>query len=301
MVDMTENLSYRGRVNLLAAAWGAAAVVVQTEFLRAVMASSAGGTLGVGAVLGVWLAGIALGAPAGGRLARKSNNSLLMADLLAMLAPFLAMFGLLYLVSIRSVASVPSGELVPLTTLSLHGGVACLPFALLIGAGFPLLARLASSRDIASRDPAALFIGGVWAGEAAGAFVGGMAFTFLLAGRSSPSINVLGFAALPLAVSWLLPGSRHLALNTSKTIFIILFAALLVYSGPLIGLHNSLCWRGAGAPGTITGSRWSRYGYLALGELSGQSTFYENGRPVASFPRSLDRCRGGGTAALPAP
>ena len=281
---MKLSLTNRFRVNFLAASFGAAALVVQTEILRSVMASAAGGTLAVGAALGAWLFWIGTGAMAGGWVSSHARSPLKVAVLVSVLALPAGLFGIFYLAGIRQLTQVPAGELIPLADLCFHSALACGPFAALVGLSFPIFASLACRGQIASPSPAAVFIGGLWAAEAAGSFLSGVIFTFFLSGRTSPVFNTLVFSALPLAVSLFLKArkTRSLAL-ASGSIFLLVFL-IFSFMPHLENRFFLLQWRGLGSPGEYLSSSWTRYRSIILSRLSDQTTVFDNGIPTLSFP-----------------
>ncbi len=281
---MKLSLTNRFRINFLAASFGAAALVVQTEILRSVMASAAGGTLAVGAALGAWLCWIGIGAMAGGWISSHARSPIKTAILVSVLALPAGLFGIFYLAGIRQLAQVPAGELIPLADLFFHSALACGPFAILVGLSFPIFARIASQGQIASSSPAAVFIGGLWAAEAAGSFVSGVLFTFILSGRTSPVFNTSVFGALPLLASLFFKAERGKSLAlASGSIFFIGF--LILSSLPhLENKFFSLHWSGLGSPGEYISSVWTRYRSILFVRLSDQTTVFDNGTPTVSFP-----------------
>ncbi|HUU29441.1 MAG TPA: hypothetical protein VM123_16690 [archaeon] len=277
-------LSNRQKVNLLAASFGASSIIVQTEFLRGVMEAAAGGTLAVGAALGAWMCWIALGALAGGWLARIIQDARKTAFFISALALPCALFPVLLLASIRLLLGLPGGELIPFDTLGVWSALACGPHALLVGLSFPIFAKLSTRDQIAYPSGAALFIGGLWAAEAAGAFFAGVFFTLILAGRTSPLLNVTLFGSLPLLLSSFLgfyPGRFGKLISTS---FVLLCLVVFILVPSLEKKISLLYWQGLGSPGELLSQRWTRYCNLVAGRLGEQTTFYDDGYPVFNFP-----------------
>ena len=281
---MKLSLTYHFRINFLAATFGAAALVVQTEILRSVMAAAAGGTLAVGAALGAWLCWIGLGAAAGGWISSRVRSLVETAILVSVLALPAGLFAIFYLAGIRQLIQIQAGELIPLADLLVHSALACGPFALLVGLSFPVFAEISSRDQIASSSPSAVFIGGVWASEAAGSFLSGVIFTFILSGRTGPVFNTAVFGALPLLASLFLKAKKgkSLALASGGSVF---FAFLILAFLPYLeNKFSTLHWRGLGSPGEYISSAWTRYRSTLLVRLSGQTTVFDNSIPTASFP-----------------
>jgi spermidine synthase len=279
------NLEGRSRIYLVGAAFGAAALIVQTEFLRAVMESTAGGTLAVGAALGAWLISIAAGALLGGRLSASRAGGQSLAFVFSALALPCGLFLIFAVGALRFWLHTPAGEVVPFFSLAWMSLTGCAPFALLVGMTFPLLAALAlKAGEPVLLPSSALFIGGLWAAEAAGAFLAGLLFTFVLSGRTGPVFNVALGSSLPLAAAVLIrllhgrAGRLISAASISVLILVLLFTPLLERT------FTSLRWQGLGAPGELLASTWTRYRSLFLGRLADQTTLYDNGEPALSFP-----------------
>ncbi|MEA1996966.1 MAG: hypothetical protein U9N45_04980 [Gemmatimonadota bacterium] len=277
-------LPERQKIYILAASFGACSLVVQTEFLRQVMASAAGGTLAVGAALCAWLCWIALGAWAGGFVCSVSRDLRKALFFICALALPAALFPVFCFAGLRLMLDIPAGELVTMDTLGAWSGLASCPLAFFVGLSFPVFAGIASREQTACRSRAAVFIGGLWAAEAAGAFISGLIFTFILAGRTSPVLNTAVFGSLPLILSaclGLYPGKTGKYLSSA---LILACLTAFFFLPRLETKASSLYWEGLGSPGTLLSSRWTRYSHLIFSALSGETTLFENGLPVATFP-----------------
>lgn len=271
---------------LIAWAFGASALVVQTEYLRGAMVVSDGGTLAAGAALAAWLTVICAGSLAGTLLDRfvaHPRRALCGAGILALPS---AVFLLFYLVSFRQSAGLNPGLIAPPSAVFTRCLVACLPYCFCIGLSFPLISRFTSpEQEKTPAFSAGRLLGEVWAAEALGSFVAGVGFTFLLAGHTSPASNVLFFGALPslavLAACLKRPAAVWIAAGAT------LCALLPIYLfQPLSGRLADLEWQALGAPGRKVSAQWGRYGSLILAESEGQHTLFENGTPRAVFPDS---------------
>jgi|GEM_PF-2928631 predicted membrane-bound spermidine synthase len=281
---MKLSLTNRFRVNFLAASFGAAALVVQTEILRSVMASAAGGTLAVGATLGAWLCWIGIGAVAGGWISSHARSLVKAAILVSVMALPAGLFGIFYLAGIRQLTQVPAGELIPLTDLFFHSALACGPFAVLVGFSFPIFAGIASRGQIASSSPAAVFIGGLWAAEAAGSFVSGVLFTFILSGRTNPVFNTSVFSVLPLLASLFLKAEKRKSFALATVSIFIILSLVLSALPRLENKFFTLYWSGLGSPGEYLSGIWTRYRSLLFVRISDQTTVFDNGMPTVCFP-----------------
>ena len=132
--------SQRMRVALAAFAAGALALLAQSLLLREELLLYGGNEIAVGAFLGLWLAGIAVGALAVRRFAADADR---------LTVPLLVGLGLLPLAAVvlarlaRDAAGVPAYEPFPLTGLLLWSIPVAVPVALATGALVPSLAARA--------------------------------------------------------------------------------------------------------------------------------------------------------------
>ncbi len=271
---------------LIAGAFGASALVVQTEYLRGAMVVSDGGALAVGAALAAWLTMICAGSLAGTLLDRFIAHPRRVLCITGILALPSAVFLLFHLVSFRQSAGLIPGLIASPSAVFRRCLIACLPYCFCIGLSFPLISRLTSPEHAkASVFSTDRVLGAVWAAEALGSFLAGIVFTFMLAGYTSPASNVLFFGALPalaLPAAWLRK-SRAVLVAAGAA----LCALLAVYLfQPLTGRLTDLEWQSLGAPGQKVNAQWGRYGSLILAESEGQHTLFENGTPRAVFPDS---------------
>ncbi|MBN2289955.1 MAG: hypothetical protein JXQ83_11535 [Candidatus Glassbacteria bacterium] len=281
---MNDNFSIRAKAYLLGASFGASALVVQTEFLRAVMEAAAGGALAVSAALGAWLFWIALGAAAGGLLVRVVESPGKTAFFCALLSLPLGL-GLIFLAGIpRRWLGVGPGELIPFETLLTWNAMVCAGSALLVGLSFPVLARLASEGFLFERENTAAAVGGLWAAEAAGALVAGVLFTFILAGRTTPVMNICLFSSVPPVVAGLsgIYHTRPGRIFSAALVPAVLLA--LIFSPRLESRFLGLRWEAMGSQGQVRAAQWTHYRSLVLAELDNQATVYDNGVPAFSFP-----------------
>lgn len=283
-MKLSFSLSAFQKTNILAASFGSSSLVVQTEFLRGVMQAAAGGTLAVGAALGAWLCWIAIGALLGGWLASSSLDTRKSVFLVCALALPSAIFPIILLSGLRLFMSVPYGQMIPLETLALWSALACCPFGLVVGLSFPLFAKMASRNQIAYPSVSGVFLGGLWGAEAFGAFLSGIVFTFLLAGRTNPLANTAVFGSLPVLVCSSLsiyPGKPGRLFSAS---FIFICLVIFIRLPFLERQVSFLYWRGFGSPGELLSLHWTRYSTILFDRVSDQTTLYDNGQPVLNFP-----------------
>jgi len=281
---MKNIFSPRTKAYLLGAGFGAGALIVQTELLRAVMEAAAGGALAVSAALGAWLFWIALGASASGLLARFIKSPEKAAFCCSILSLPLGL-GLIYLAGVpRRWLEIGPGELIPFETLLAWSAAASAPFALLIGFSFPILARVAAGDDFFERENTPGTVGGLWAAEAAGALFSGLVFTLVLASNATPIFNVCLFASFPPLIG---ASSGIYRSRPGRILSIALVPAVLLTLISIPRLENHflrLRWESLGSHGERKASQWTLYRHLLLAGLDNQTTLYDNGFPAYSFP-----------------
>jgi spermidine synthase len=176
-------------------ALGCTTAVLQMTALRELLTVFAGNELDIGITLAVWLAAVGAGSAAGRRLRSSAALGI------AVLASGLLAQPLLSLVPVlRPLLSLELGEAVPLGW-TLAATVAVLaPFCVPIGMQFPLAAAALGGRAAH-----------VYLLEAAGAFLGGMLSTFVLAGRVPVAVIAAAVACLHVLLAALLAGRRLIA------------------------------------------------------------------------------------------
>jgi spermidine synthase len=274
---------------------GAFALQAQVFFSREALVVFYGNELALGAVLGTWLLGIALGACAaraglpvwtrGGRPDRLRYGILLG---MSALLPGQAMA----LRTARAWLDVPVGEYAPLGAILSAGFLLFLPTALGVGFYFPLACHALAGRAAPGARGAS--VGRIYMAEALGSMAGGMVLTFVLLPRLNAvglvaSASLTGFlAACCAAPAW--RGRRAAALLCAVPLAVLLWPGL---GGWLNAAAERARWRAFGVLGDRTGIRLvaahdSRYQNLALIESGGQYTLFANGDVAAVFPDPIE-------------
>jgi len=242
------------------AALGLACGVAQAVLLRESMAQAAGSELAWGVVLAVWLAGMSAGARLGVRVGRP--------ELGAWGPPLVVLASLGAVVLLRAaplLAGTTPGEVLATQRAAWLWAAAVLPVAVAGGWCFPLLTAALGGAGAAGR---------AWALEAAGAFVGGVMFTFALA-----KVGSVTALAVALAVVFLLALGR----NSPRTAT----AGLALAAGLALpwadGAVARISWAWAGHPGELLAWANTRQQRLELG--SGPPlAVYGDGALIATTP-----------------
>lgn len=256
---------------------GCLTTACQIHLTRECLTLFSGNELCLGAALGSWLCGIALGSAAGGWLARRRVALLLPATVLAVVAPL----SIVLLRVFRALAGVSAGELPGLWALLAAGALLVLPAALLSGALFPMLCAAAE----ASGDPQP--VGRVYAIESVGAAAGGAVVSMWAAGTLLP-FESLALCALPALVFLALAPSR---LASRWRLLVGNLPTALLLAASIGGLWARLDEWSAGLrfESLSTGERlldWrdTPYQRLDLGERDGQFSLYGDGKLLLTFP-----------------
>jgi len=245
---------------------GLGALLAQIIMLRELMVVFSGNELTTGIMLAAWLLWTALGSALLGALAdRIQGKSSFFASMQLILALILLASFLLarYL---RPLLGIPAGEIASLPQMVAGIFVLLIPLCLCSGFLFALGCSLLGG--IAGKGPRA--VGVVYAYEALGAGIGGIAFSYLLIHILTPWQIVLIAAAL-FALSAFLLGRR---LRPVALVWIGLLLGLLVF----YGTHLNLISQGWGWQGyRVIASKDTIYGNITVITDGPQVSFFENG------------------------
>jgi len=244
-----------GRTTVIIVLLGASAALLQVIALRAFMTVFSGNELDLGITLAVWL--LAVGA--GSAFASNAANPRSLGAVVLLTG--LAAHPLLTLIPfIRTSIGLEPGEVVPLFTTVMATIVVLAPVCILIGMQFPLAVRSLDGK--AAR---------VYLLEAAGAFLGGVLFTFLLSGRIGTPALLTVVCMVVIVLGAILLGKKALAL--------LIVVPLLIALGQT-RLHH------ASPPEDMTrfSRTESRYGVIEVFQAHGQFNVYSSGKFQFSTP-----------------
>jgi predicted membrane-bound spermidine synthase len=264
------------------AAIGALAVVHQTILVREFLAVFSGNELTLALVLAGWLLGVALGAWSGGALGRKPG----LAEIFLFLgtAALIAAGPLSVLIvrDARDFLSIPVGQYASFEQLALAALLIGVPSAFPVGFLFPVAGTVASELGKKSTS-----IGSVYTWEALGATLGGLIFTFILAGKTDHFTALALFGVITVSAQccfFFSQGNRKIGLVSFAAAAALVIA---IFGGAFAGLEQrglKLRWEN-GSPGVeLVENRDSRYQNVAIGRIAEQYSLYGNGEVVASFP-----------------
>ncbi len=237
---------------------GIAAGISQALLLREAMAATGGSELAWGTVMALWLVGMACGSRLGVRVGGGSA-----ASSLPLLTIMLAAAGVVLLRAAPSLVGAAPGETIATWHATWLWAAAVIPPAVSGGLAFPIFTgRLVSGGAGAS-----------YGLEAAGALVGGLALSFVLAPLgTAAALCLTGAMAAPFA---LLPNHRVLASVAAVGLTIV-----AGFAGESLAVA---AWRWAGHPGVL--SQWEETRQQRLELAAGPPrVLYTDGRLAASYP-----------------
>jgi spermidine synthase len=267
---------------------GMYAAIAQVLLLRELLVVLYGNELCLGTILGVWLLGVSLGASIGGEIGTRSRYPhtlfLLILALMTMILPI----AIIILRSLRIFIDVPRGTILPFVPMLLICLAIIVPVSINVGLSFPFAAKarmkLKEEKGSAAK---------IYAIEAIGAMIGGIIFTFFMAGKIQTG-QVLGIIAC-VVLSFVI--IYYFCLNFRSrgikvAIGILSLSSLLVF--PSLGRSferksQRLRWKSYGHTALPLLSYDSKYQHLDIERHQGQYNLYANGKYVLSFPDPYTR------------
>jgi spermidine synthase len=261
---------------------GAFAMVVQTILLREFFVVAAGNEISFGIAMGSWLLGVSSGSLAGAFFSRERSSTAAAFHWAALAMCLSAPLLLAGVRSLHLLGAMPRGTLLPLAKTLYLVPLLTLPFSFLSGFSFPLAARLRPR----PAEKAAATMAGAFAWDSLGAMAGGLAYTFLLVGKSDP-VTITALFALPLlAGAWAVArqaAKRPLFSPAPPAVLLLLAAIFSGGSGRCESWLVALRWQGISAD-ELVAARDSSYQNLQLGAAAGQYSLFANGQLAAVFP-----------------
>ncbi len=269
-------------------------LISQVLILREFLMVFQGNEFSVGIVLGSWLLLEALGSWLSGRRADRSRDPLAAFATVQVMLSLLLPLTLLLIRTNRHLLGISPWEAVSYLQIWVVSLTALGPLALVNGAAFTYGCRLMETGGRARMHSP----GRVYALESLGAFVGGLAFTFLLVGRAHPIEIAFGLGALSMGCVLFLirsAGGRHGSLETggrgAGTHLVHGVVCLLLMGLFVAGALSPICDRiqrwaleRRWSPLALQESVDSIFGNIAVLELGEQQMLYQNGIPTITLP-----------------
>ncbi|MCP4197373.1 MAG: hypothetical protein GY762_09495 [Proteobacteria bacterium] len=267
------------RTDMFGLALGFFATISQVVLVREALSVSGGNEITTALSFFSWLVGVGIGAMAAWPIA--SPGKALTLGLCA--APFMAGGGLFALRLHRLILDIPRGGdpsiggLLILLVVGLGAGG--------LATGF-LFTAMARALETGVKGP----VSRLYATEAAGSLLGGLAFTFLFAGWI-PHLVAIGFGGTLLAASATLQPSlsRSARMVQGGLAFLLIFASA---AGPLSRMDHRAEIRAfslLGAPGTFVKSVDTAYSHLTLSRHEDQFQLFRDNRYETAFPDPWER------------
>ena len=245
---------------------GLGALLAQIILLRELMKVFSGNELTAGIVLTAWLLWTAAGSALSGALADRIQDKPFIFATVQLILSVILLASFLLTRYLRPLLGIPAGEIASLLQMVAGIFVLLIPFGLCSGFLFALGCSLLG--EITSKG--ARSIGHVYAYEALGAGIGGIAFSLLLIHILNPWQICLLTAALFALSAFLL--SRRLRLIA--LVWVGLLIGLLV----LFGIQLDLISQGWGWQGyRLVASKDTIYGNISVITEGPQVSFLENG------------------------
>lgn len=246
-------------------------MALEIALIRTLFVGLQGNELTLGVALFAWLAGGGLGSSLTLGLSEriKRPKQALFFCLLGMIAliplSFVAGYGG------RAIVGNPASSLTDPVSVILVSLIALLPISALNGFIFNLMSSLETLRGGA--------VSRVYAYESAGAAVGGLLYSFLGAGYLRPFQVGLALSAV-IALAALILALKGLKNKGFAVLPLILVGAFALNSNLLENAASGLRWGEI----KVTSEINTRYGNLAVSVNEGETTLYEDGSPVFTFP-----------------
>jgi len=245
---------------------GMGVLLAQVILLREIMVVFSGNELTTGIMLAAWLFWTALGSALLGALADRIPGKASLFSSMQLLLALILLASFLLARYLRPLLGVPAGEIASLPQMAAGIFVLLIPLCLCSGFLFALGCSLLG--EIAGKE--ARSVGAVYASEALGAGIGGIAFSYLLIRILTPWQVCLIAAAL-FALSALLLAKK---LRPVALVWIGLLIGLLVFYGTRLNLiSQGWGWQGY----RVIASKDTIYGNITVITDGPQVSFFENG------------------------
>jgi spermidine synthase len=271
------------------------ALASQSILLRELLVVVLGNEVIFGISLAHWLLAVFVGAWTGGRAAERSRRPIIVLSLSLMTMCLLPPLLITLIRNLYPLSQTPAGTYIPFFKVFVFSGLFIVPFAFFIGFTFPLAARLqVSRRQKPGRQPRrqnpVVHVADVYIVESVGALLGGVIFSFLLAGKANPYFwEALLALPLLLIVGLMNVKLRQLLVFSLVLILLVLDILVLTPYGHARLDHITVRQRWRSFSGSdLVFSTDSRYQNIALGEMGGQYNLYTNGQLAGIFPEEND-------------
>ncbi|RLB07232.1 MAG: hypothetical protein DRG50_03405, partial [Deltaproteobacteria bacterium] len=266
----------KGRVVFAFVLMGLGALLAQIVLLRELMVVFSGNELSTGVMLSAWLLWTALGSAILGIFSDRIKGKTSLFSSVQLVLAFILPTSLLLARYLRPILGVPVGEIASLPQMIAGIFFLLLPFCLFSGFLFSLGCSLLG--EILGKE--ARSVGFVYAYEALGAGIGGIAFSYFF-------IHFLNSWQVILLTSALLALSSFLLAKKIKPLAVLwmcfALAILIFYSGQINLISKGWGWKGY----KVIASKDTIYGNITVITNGLQMSFFENGVWNFTYPDPL--------------
>jgi len=262
---------------------GLTIAATQGLLIRLLLVSFSGNELSIGLILGNWMLAEALGSNLGGRFAHRLKNAFKSFIFLQTIFAIMLLLTICACYLVRRLAGAAPGEALGFVPIFWTSLLLLAPLSAVHGAMFSV--GCATYNKGATQDRTV--VGQLYAYEALGAMVGGVALTFVFIPYFNPVQIGLILTVLDLATAllllWPIAHLRRLGWPVAMIGLLACTCFYLLLSPQALALHRSLVqlrWQVY----NVVYDRDSPYGNVAVTQLLGQYTFLTNGAPVLTTP-----------------
>jgi spermidine synthase len=266
------------RVKSVILLYGAGTMVAQVLILRELLVLAQGQELKLALGLWCWLLWVGLGSLAGGRFTPAGAGPGRLGGLLAllgMLLPATILTGR----ALPTLAHLPLGQSLPLSTTFLLFLVLLAPFGLVSGYFFPSAVQVLANTDKSPQGAT----GRVYYLETLGAALGVALLQILFIGRFANLSLGLGVGFLLALAPWVLARPRSITARTAITVNLLVLAAALVLAPRLEVISRAWQWPGRQVIATVD----SPYALLSAQREAEQISFFANNLWQFTYPDPL--------------
>ncbi len=273
------------RISLALFLIGFVAIVGQIVLIRELLVIFYGNELSTAIILASWLIWTSLGSVTLGRIADAISHKHRIFALVQFVLAFLLPSSIMAVRLSKILWNIPVGEVVDLTTMTAISFAILAPFCFLSGFLFALGCSL-HSEATGGRGKS---VGTVYLLEAIGSGTGGIAFTGLFIHLFNHLQTSFAISALLILCSMFLssdpPGQKRgrLSVWASGAAFIGLFVLLTIQGEKWETMSRGWEWKGY----RLIGSEDTLYGNLTAVSSGGQTSFFENGLWMFTYPDLL--------------
>ncbi|MDX9703674.1 MAG: hypothetical protein RBU23_11635 [Candidatus Auribacterota bacterium] len=262
---------------------GFSSLIFQVVFLREFLTIFYGNELCIGAILGLWLFGIACGALLGSRIADRIGRLVKPVFLIMMMSMHVLFVPALFLLRVSiPIFMAGRGEYIPFARLIMAAFMFIVPISMLSGMLFPM-----ACSAIYKRSQGGVTSGMIYFAEAAGSLTAGCLFTFFFV----TVFNHFQMAFIQISMACtvcLLFVSRVSKPRTVAGFLIFIIAAVVFFLGSypsvLDRLSISARWDAFFSPFSLDRSVDTKYQNISLSSHGNQLDIYSNLKYLRSIP-----------------